>query len=257
MEKANETGVVNSLRLVTYNVRRCLGMDGHLSPERIARVIAGCRPDIVALQELDVGRARTSHIDQAREIAALLDMQFYFHPALKVFDELYGDAVMTALPSRLMKADGLPAVRGCEPRGAIWVRIDLDGRHLDIINTHLGLTSLERRVQSQALLGPDWIGHPARLPHLILTGDFNCLPRSRTYRRLTAPLADAQLQHRLRAASTFPSGMPILRIDYIFISQQIDVAGIGPVRTPETRLASDHLPLQMDFSLHRPPAGMS
>jgi endonuclease/exonuclease/phosphatase family metal-dependent hydrolase len=233
-------------------------MDGHLSPARIARVVASCRPDIVALQELDVGRARTSHIDQAREIAALLDMQFYFHPALKVFEELYGDAVMTALPSELVKADGLPAVRGSEPRGAIWVRIDLDGHPLDLINTHLGLTSRERHVQIQALLGQDWLGHPARSPHLILTGDFNCLPRSRSYRRLTTLLKDSQVQRPFRSASTFPSGMPILRIDYVFISKQIDVESIAPVLTSEARLASDHLPLQMDFSLLKqaPQAGL-
>ena len=45
--------------VMTYNVHSCLGMDGKLSPARIARVIAQCNPDVVALQELDVRRART------------------------------------------------------------------------------------------------------------------------------------------------------------------------------------------------------
>ncbi len=45
-------------RILTYNVYRCRGTDRRLSPARIAEVIARCRPDIVALQELDIGRAR-------------------------------------------------------------------------------------------------------------------------------------------------------------------------------------------------------
>src|SRR5690606_25634562 len=45
-----------TLRVMTYNVHSCIGMDGKLDPERIARVIARARPDVVALQELDVGR---------------------------------------------------------------------------------------------------------------------------------------------------------------------------------------------------------
>ncbi|MFH1602659.1 MAG: endonuclease/exonuclease/phosphatase family protein [Pseudomonadota bacterium] len=67
---------------MTYNVHSCIGMDGKLAPERIARVIARCAPDIVALQELDVGRARTAGADQAHLIAHYLEMDFHFHPAL-------------------------------------------------------------------------------------------------------------------------------------------------------------------------------
>ncbi len=70
----------NTLRVMTYNVHSCVGMDGRLSTSRIARIIAQCRPDIVALQELDVGRGRTGGIDQAHAIAQELEMEFHFHP---------------------------------------------------------------------------------------------------------------------------------------------------------------------------------
>ena len=73
-------------RIVTYNVRRCLGTDGRLEPGRIAEVIASCDPHIVALQELDVGRARTGGVDQAEAVAAALGMQMHRHPSLRVFN---------------------------------------------------------------------------------------------------------------------------------------------------------------------------
>ena len=54
-----------TVRLMTYNVHRCVGVDRKLDIDRVADVIAACRPDVVALQELDVGRARTRGVDQA------------------------------------------------------------------------------------------------------------------------------------------------------------------------------------------------
>ena len=74
-------------RILTYNVHRCVGVDGRLSPERVAEVIAAADPDIVALQEVDVRRARTGGIDQAEVLARELGMQMHFHPALRVLEE--------------------------------------------------------------------------------------------------------------------------------------------------------------------------
>ena len=97
-------------RIMTYNVHRCVGVDGKLDVQRVADTIAESRPDIVALQELDVRRARTRGVDQAHAIAELLDMQFHFHAALKVEEELYGDALLTAYPERLVQAGPLPGL---------------------------------------------------------------------------------------------------------------------------------------------------
>src|SRR5438105_2282237 len=79
----------HGLRILTYNVHSCIGLDGHLSPERIARVIARHAPDIVALQEIDVERSRTGHLDQARAIADALEMSLAFHPTITVADERF------------------------------------------------------------------------------------------------------------------------------------------------------------------------
>ena len=71
-------------RLLTYNVHRCVGVDRKLDVNRIADVIAEHEPDVVCLQELDVGRARTGWVDQADSIAQRLAMSVQFHPAMKV-----------------------------------------------------------------------------------------------------------------------------------------------------------------------------
>ena len=61
-------------RIVTYNIHRCVGVDRKLDVARVAETIGALEPDIVALQEVDVGRARSEGVDQAHEIAQRLKM---------------------------------------------------------------------------------------------------------------------------------------------------------------------------------------
>ena len=234
------------LRIMTYNVHRCIGADGRADPRRVAAVIAECQPDIVALQELDIGRHRTGGIDQAYAIAQHLQMSFHFHPAILIEEERYGDAILTSLPMRLVQAERLPGSSLLEPRGAIWVAVNTDHAELQIINTHLSLVAHERLMQVEALLGTRWA---SCLDPLILLGDFNAVRPSRAYRQLSSKLRDAQLALPDRPRRTFPARMPMLRIDHIFCSASVEVLGIEVPRTRLARVASDHLPLVMDFCI--------
>lgn len=246
---ANKT----SLRLMTYNVHRCVGMDGKLSPERVARIIARQAPDIVALQELDVDRIRTGKVDQARQIADLLAMDYHFHPAIHLAEERYGNAVLSRLPMRLVRADILPGIPGrvrLEPRGALWVAIDCGSTEIQVITTHLGLQSAERQRQIKALLGSDWLGNPACQRPRILCGDLNAGPNSSECRALQTQLHDVQLRFGShRPAGTFFSRFPRARIDHIFLDPTLKVTDIVVPRTELTKLASDHLPLITEFQL--------
>jgi len=238
-------------RLLTYNVHRCVGTDRKLDVARIAHVIATEVPDIVCLQELDVGRARTNGVDQASELASLLGMSSRFHPAMIVEGEEYGDAILTHLPERLIKADSLPSVNGIpglEPRGAVWAEIDLGNAKLNLINTHLGLVPNEQRSQARALAGTHWIG--ACQGPTILTGDFNATSITRPYATLTRQLRDAQRVMGLKPSlKTFPSSFAAIRIDHFFISPHIRVKSIHTPTSALARVASDHLPLVMDFEV--------
>jgi endonuclease/exonuclease/phosphatase family metal-dependent hydrolase len=240
-------------RIITYNVHRCVGTDRRLDVGRVAEVIARLQPDIVALQELDVGRARTGGVDQAHQIARRLKMAFHFHPALRVEEELYGDAILTTYPERLIQTGplpGHPAIPRLEPRGAVWLAAEIDGKPVQIINTHLGLVPKEQQIQARWLAGQTWLGHPMRQGPSILLGDFNATGSSVVYRTLCAKLAAARrLAPNKAPTSTFPSALPVLRIDHIFVSPEIKVLNVFAPFDPLTRIASDHLPLVMDFSV--------
>ena len=240
-------------RIVTYNVHRCVGNDRQLDVARVADVLARLEPDIVALQELDVGRARTNNVDQANEIAERLEMAVHFHPAMRVEKELYGDAILSAYPEKLIQVGPLPGhprLPQLEPRGALWLEVDVDGKAVQVINTHLGLVPREQQMQASFLAGASWLEHPRCKGPKILLGDFNATGTSVVYRTLTAKLEPARrLAPARQPTSTFPSQLPVLRIDHVFVSPEVIVRDVFAPFDPLTRVASDHLPLVMDFEL--------
>src|SRR5262249_44044872 len=145
-----------------------------------------------------------------------------FHPAIDRPGERYGDAILSRYPLRLVRAAGLPSLaRGVWPeqRGALWVTVDCDGREVQVLNTHFGLSGRERLAQAEALLGPEWLGNPGCAAPRLLCGDFNAWFNSPAYRRLrdALPAADDPDGRRL---NTFPSRWPLLRIDHVFRSPE-------------------------------------
>jgi endonuclease/exonuclease/phosphatase family metal-dependent hydrolase len=250
-----EPAGLNTLRIMSYNVHGCKGMDNRISTDRIARVIARYDPDVVALQELDAGRLRSSGIDQAEMIARKLEMSFHFHPAFHYQEEQYGNAVLSRYPMALVKKDVLPKLWNrafLEFRGAIWVMVDHQGTKINIINTHLSLWPEERLLQIKTLLDGDWLEHPDCSGPVILCGDLNMVPNSPVYKEICKRFKDSQLMVAgQKPFKTWFTGYPFMRIDHIFVTPEFCVDSIQVSHTALDRSASDHLPIIADLSLEQ------
>lgn len=263
--RAGSPRSTSRLRVMTYNVHSCIGRDRIVSPQRIARVILDAAPDVVALQEVDVGRWRTEGVDQAEWIARALRMQSRFHPLVRSATERYGDAVLSSLPMTPVRAARLAtheASQRAEPRGALAVRLTLPAGSVLLVNTHLGLGRYERVAQCRALLGEAWLGGRLGAGPTIVCGDFNALPGSPPYRLLrrsfrdvqtwprgvggpeaSAPSSPRQVAVKPAAAKTFPARYPFLRLDHVFVSAHFVVEDVEVLDSPLIRVASDHRPL--------------
>lgn len=240
------------LRVMTYNVHSCIGMDGRCSPRRIARMISLYNPDIVALQELDKGREKSSYTDQARELAELLDMHFIFAPALRRGTDQYGNALLSRWPLTLVADSSLPRFRMREPRGVLWATLEtgIAGIELQLLVTHLGLSQAERKLQVDALMGKQWLQEAQRRGPAVLLGDFNATEWSYTWRRITRELVDVQRTgQQWKPRNTWFSTHPRLRIDHIFVSPGITVDAVYRPIGADFQMASDHLPLLADLSV--------
>jgi endonuclease/exonuclease/phosphatase family metal-dependent hydrolase len=241
---------------MTYNVHGCVGLDWRLDLLRVARVIEAERPDVVALQELDVERSRSRSRDQPRLLAEHLGMHLAFSSARECDGGRYGNAVLSRHPLESIRSACLPRLHGDrEERALQWVKIHAPRYSLNILNTHFGLDQRERLLHAETILGPEWAHDACAAGPTIVCGDFNASPRSPVYRQLTALLRDAQLAlpHARRSAATFPAILPVLRIDHVFVSSEIAVIGCRAARGLRARLASDHLPLVADVDVPEVP----
>jgi len=248
----NETSAPK-LRVATYNVHGCVGMDRRRSEARIAEVIAQLSVDIVGLQELDLSRPRSAGVDQTGMIAEQLGWHSHFHPAMRRDNEHYGNAVLSRYPLTFRRAAELPGTAPffCrESRAAIEMDVETNLGAVHIINTHLGLGWRERLLQAQLFTSAEWHAAIAGDAPLILLGDFNSLPGSRPYRALTRYLRDVrELVRATRPIRTFPTWFPALAVDHIFVNAALQPLSLTVHRSTVARIASDHFPLIAELGL--------
>ena len=239
-----------NLRVMSYNVHSCVGSDLRLNPERVLRIIEQWAPDILALQELDIGQSRTRGLDQPGFFARNTSMNLHFVPARGNGDEHYGNAILTRWPSRLLRSGCLPRLHDvCEPRAAMWVAVDTPLGELHLLNVHLGLQRRERGMQAEALLGPEWLTDPRCGSLAILCGDLNATPGSAVYTNVNQRMNDVQNAFGGAPRATFPALWPLVRIDHVFVSPALRVVNVAVPASLQARLASDHRPIVADVAL--------
>lgn len=231
---------VPRLRFLTYNIKA-----GRYHPdglEAVAQRIEPLAPDIVALQEVDRGAARSQGADQPAWLAQRLGLAPAFGCSFTLPDGgEYGNALLSRWPTTAAETVALPQVDAevqpwfrwlrplrrserawrlanrvqiapairriypiSEPRSLLRATVAAPWGPLTVLVTHWGLQASERAAQAEATLAvADGVAGP-----LILAGDFNAAPDSAEIQRLRTQLVDAAQAVGLtgEARLTFPSG---------------------------------------------------
>lgn len=231
------------LSVMSYNIHVGIGMDKRLDLARVAEVIRRHRADLVGLQEVDRGVERTGRVDEVRELARLTGMDYAFAHNLDYQGGQYGVAVLSRFPILAIDHRRYANRRERERRGFLRVEVEVGGRRLNFVTTHLDYQWADGRVfeTEQLLRALADVRGP-----LVVTGDFNEEPRVGAYEMmLRAGFADGWSQEG--AGLTYPADRPTKRIDYVFYrGLGDDVRAAAAV--PDT-LASDHRPVvvSLDF----------
>ncbi len=238
-----------ALRLVSYNIKHGLGMDGVLDLERVGDYLEATGADVVLLQEVDDRASRSGGVDQAAALGARLGMTAHFAPFMDFQGGRYGLAILAAPQVVDAEVIALPAGT-LEPRSAMVVTLDVDGAPLRVANAHLDwLADDERRVaQARALLEALVVdaSETAEAPcPVILGGDLNDVPDSRTLALLQGWSAFGRVGP---AAPTFPADAPDRTIDHFLIAPVGAFPGVQ-VSVLDEPLISDHRPVQLDLVL--------
>jgi endonuclease/exonuclease/phosphatase family metal-dependent hydrolase len=246
----------HEIRVITYNIHSCVDRNRNLNPERIAGIIDNLKADIVSLQEVDAPGSLRENPNQAKILADKLSMDYIFFPVEKIGLHAFGLAILSRFSFSESYHNLLPNLfPRLKPRkrGAIRASILTPAGPIHIINAHLSLFKLERRKQLKILLGKDWLLTIPQDEPIIICGDLNAGPLSKTYCTLSRLLTDVQkdIKNARHANSqpTFHSKSPLFRIDHIFVSRHFRTLNVEVKNTPDTQTASDHLPLIADLAI--------
>jgi endonuclease/exonuclease/phosphatase family metal-dependent hydrolase len=232
-----------NLRIATYNIHRCRGLDRRTRPDRIAAVLAEIGADVIALQEV-IG-AGPSGAGHAEELGAALGMGWVMAPARHLRGHLFGNVILSRLRITQHAQHDL-SWRTCESRCVQRVDIAIDdARVLHIYNVHLGTALLERRFQASRLAA---FVHDRRVTGpKVVVGDFNEWTRGLATRMLSEKLHSVDLFAHLKRRRTYPGVFPILHLDHIYYEGRVEVMKVELPRTRMSLIASDHLPLVADL----------
>ncbi len=233
------------LRIATYNIHRCRGMDRRTMPSRIADVLKDINADVIALQEV-IGAGPAGE-GQAEEIGAALGMGWVMATVRHLRHHLFGNVVLSRYPITHHGQYDL-SWRTCEPRACQRADLDLgDNRTLHVYNVHLGTAVLERRYQAPRLAS---FVHDHRVmgPKIIL-GDFNEWMRGLATRTLSSLFDSVDIHAHLQRRRTYPGIFPLLHLDHIYYEGQVEVRSVELPRTRKALMASDHLPLVANIRL--------
>ena len=232
------------LRIATYNIHRCRGMDGRTMPARVAAVIESLGADVVALQEVIGPGPHTG--GHAQELGAALGMGWAMAETRLLRGRAFGNAVLSRFPIRHHVQYDL-SWKTCEPRCCQRVDLAFDDDTLHLYNVHLGTAILERRNQAERLSA---IVHDRRTvaPKLVL-GDFNEWMRGLATALLSERLQSIDLRRHLQRRRTYPGFFPILHLDHIYYEGQVEVLKLELPRTRKSMMASDHLPLVAELRI--------
>jgi endonuclease/exonuclease/phosphatase family metal-dependent hydrolase len=245
------------LRVMAYNIQAGAGADHVFDLERQARAIESEHPDLVGLEEVDVGwAARSDYTDEAAWLARRLRMHVFFAPIYDLPpdragapDRRFGVALLSRFP--IVRARNLSITRlstqvpdpvPAPGPGFPEVLVNAHGMPLWVYVTHLDYRA-DPAVRQAQVADMDAI-MDRRHGRKLLLGDFNAQPDDAELAPLWTRLTDALTAVGLRTTPTWPADVPAKRIDYVTYSRGVRATG---AHVPDT-LASDHRPVVADLS---------
>ena len=234
---------------MTYNIHHGEGTDGTLDVKRIAKLIKETNADIVALQEVDRGVERTNKVDIMTMLADGTDMTYAFGKNIDFQGGDYGNGVLTKFPILEERNLHYRMIREGEQRGLLQLVLDVRGQEVVFMNTHIDYR--EDDAERVSNVGEIREAVKRFAPRsVIICGDFNDLPNSRTILLMKEELSDSWETVGAGEGFSYPTAKPIKRIDYIFVSKPGTGASLRPVSARVLHSdASDHLPVVVEFEI--------
>ncbi|KKI90330.1 endonuclease [Bacillus sp. SA1-12] len=240
------------INVLTFNIHHGVGIDKQADLSRIVQVIEKSQADIIGLNEVDKHFSKRSLFeDQTKWLAKQLNTEYFFSPSLSFKSKntnkvrQYGNALLSRFPILSKKSHSFNYIPGLiEGRSLLDATIQIDKKLYQIMVTHLSLNPFLHRKQINFI-----INQFHKYPHpIIMMGDWNMKPGTRGWRKLTDKVIDSWHVSGMGQGYTYPASLPKMRLDYIFVSPELQVVKSEVIT--HSLNASDHLPLKATISWH-------
>lgn len=237
----------HKLRIATYNIHKCRGMDGRVNVSRVARVIHEIDAAIIALQEVVNIEADSPELNQARFISEELGMNLSIGRNRVLRGKAYGNVTLSKFPI-IFSTNHDISISGYEQRGCLRTDIQLSrDTHLHVFNIHLGTGYSERRGQGRKLVEKDILFNPELHSPRVVLGDFNEWTHGLASTLLSTHLESPDIRLHIRRRKTYPGLFPVLHLDHIYHDPALKLGSLSLHRSRIALMASDHLPLVAEF----------
>lgn len=225
---------------MTYNIHHGKGMDKKVDLHRIAKVLKDSKADIIGINEVDRHFSkRSDFIDQLHFLATQLGYYCEFSPSIqskskkKDLIHQYGNGILSRYPIKSTNQYSFNLIKGMtETRSLLEAMIEIEDKKLQTFVTHLSLNPILHKTQTNFIINNT--DKPA-----VILGDWNMKPNSKKWGLMSNQYRDVWDEVGNGAGFTYPSTKPRIRLDYIFVTDNITIIDATVLYTE----ASDHLPL--------------
>ena len=224
----------DTIRVMSYNQHYGFGLDNRINYARFAGVINECRPDFVAVQELDSMATRSGKVYQLGRLASLTGMVGTYCATIDFQGGKYGIGILSRKEPLSVTSISLPTTG--EARRMLVAEFD----NCIFCCTHFPLNASERLSAANEIT--NFIKNLETDKPVFVGGDFNAEPKENTVTRLKQNfemLTDENVY-------TFPANAPNITIDYLYMYKNAGAgkkAGCGVIAES---VASDHRPVWAD-----------
>ena len=225
------------MKFMSFNTEHCNSyIKKKIDFQMIADTIKTCEADVVGLNEMRSQGEKAGYDDQTAILSDLTGLKhYYFAEAIKFDgDNPYGNSLLSKHP--IISAETVPVPDPAPKMGTNYyetrclLKATLEGG-ITVLVTHFGLNPDEQENAVKTVLAN------LESEKCILMGDFNVTPDSAILKPIYEHMQDTAASIG-RPLLSWPSDKPERKIDYIFVSPDIEVveADVPAI------VASDHRP---------------
>ncbi len=212
-------------KFMIWNIHNAIGDDDVFNLDRLIKDIKENDPDILGLNEVDLGALKTSFIDLPSYFAHKLNMYYFYG---YTFYKHYGNVILSKYP--ILEAEIIPlplVVQSAEPRSLIRAKFEINSTIWTVFITHLSTESGDRLDQVPFIVNE--IGKELTFEKIVWMGDLNLEPTSAEYSLINNTLS-LNFTDSYRFLNSDPGytghfdedHIPHKRIDYILCSPDLN-----------------------------------